>query len=302
MGNPFSPPIGSAASATEIAVAFQSSTDFTIWITASTSPDTPASWNLTHLATATALTAPAAAFWNGSVSLLYGGIGSPGAPQALFFGTGSTQTVQQLPSVFGATQIPPALVVNAGQLWGFFLPVGGNNTIALLRSDDGQTWALTPLPPAITTTAAPTAAVFNGNVYVLFQSSTDSTLWIANSSDGFNWGLAHLPAAITSANSPSLAAMNGALYAVFQSSSDETIYISKSTDGTSWDLHQLPPAITTSAAPTVVAMSGELYVIYQSSIDNTIWLISSADGVSWSDLTHLPPAITVGSDGEELES
>src|SRR5579862_3249079 len=286
MGSPFSPPIGSVASATEIAVAFQSSEDHSLFVTASSTPDVPASWNLTHL-DAFALTAPAPTFWKGAPFLLYGGARSSGEAPALFSGNVSTQAVQKLSGVFGATQVPPALVVFGSQLWGFFSPVEGNKTMARLQSDDGQNWSLAPLPPAITTNAAPAAAVFNGKVYVLFQSSTDNTLWRTSSSDGKNWDLDHLPPAITSEDAPSLAVMNGALYAVFQSSSDKTIFISKSTDGVGWDLHQLPPAITSSSAPTVVAMNDKLYVIFQSLTDNTLFLISSADGIKWSGLMQL---------------
>jgi hypothetical protein len=291
----FSPPIASVGSSAGIAIAYQSSTDWTIWIT--TSVDT-INWNLTQLSNTATVNAPAATLWNNELFLLF--VGNDGSGPTLWSINSSAQTGQQAQQ---PTQLPapmtflsPAVVVNGAELWVIYVPDNNANTLSLMRSSDGTNWINSPLPPAITTNAVPAAAAFNGYVYVLFQSSSDNTLWITKSSDGQQWDLQQLPPAITSEGAPSLTAMNGALYAVFQSSSDETIYISKSTDGLQWDLHQLPPAITTQNAPTVTSMNGSLYVVYGSSSDDTIWLISSSDGINWSGLTHLPPPITFGTD------
>ena len=106
---------------------------------------------------------------------------------------------------------PTALLENAlnNDDWGFYSSDASNNNPTL----SGQQ-----------TSHAPSFAVFNGYLYMLYNSSDDQTLYLQRSADGYNWeGLTNLGSGFETYTQASLAIFQGTLYLAFTSTDSKVI-------------------------------------------------------------------------------
>jgi C1A family cysteine protease len=165
------------------------------------------------------------------------------------------------------------------------------------------------------TSAAPALAVYNNKLYLVYRSSSNSTMYYAWF-DGTNWnGDTQIKTAggVTpkTGATPGLAVYNNKLYIVYHSSADSTMWYAWF-DGTNWNgdtqIKTSSKTPKTSASPSLAVNSANntLYLVYKSSADSTMWW-SWFNGTDWQgdvqlDLTNIvtpktsdTPALAVNS-------
>lgn len=100
------------------------------------------------------------------------------------------------------------------------------------------------MPISIATSAPPAVTVWDNEIYVVFKSSADQTMWVSSSSNGFTWTLHQLPLSATTLTAPTVSVLNNQLHVLYKSSGDNTIWQVNSVDGINWTSPiQLPQPI-----------------------------------------------------------
>jgi len=143
--------------------------------------------------------------------------------------------------------------------------------------------------PLIRSTMGTSAAVFNGQIYLAFQSKGGNYLWISTSSDGTTYtdpGTSYK--SIQMAYAPSIATYNDALYVAYTTSTGSVDVIT-STDGVNFST---PVAIYTpgtdvevpaTGPPSLVVYAGELFAFWEADYpdSNQIKVASTSNGQTW---------------------
>lgn len=271
-----SPPFGLAASSTGMAMLYRDGQNRLNLLTAGND----ATWTTQPVqlpATIESFLAPSAAYWNDILLIVYRGSGD----QHLWSAT-QPNDWSDLVELVDTTTSTPAVAATLDQALAVFLSSAEDGTI-FIASRSGQPPEWNPgaqQPVDITTFFTPAVAVMNQKLYVVYRSSTDSTMWFYQPDTGA--GNQILPTDVSTLWSPAMTAMNGRLYVVYMSRTDQTMWTTNSADGENWNLPtQLPPVALTSFAPAITTLNGKLYVLYASAADGSVNQLSSTDGVEW---------------------
>jgi hypothetical protein len=209
------------------------------------------------------------------------------------------------------TSATPGAVSFAGGLYVFYKGSGDDSRIYLAQPEGGNIlaggfWNAQPLNPAINTSTAPEAAVFNNTLYMFYKGAGgDANIYIARAKegkvfDGNSWEAARLNSGINTTAAPKPVVVGNSLY-LFYRGLEGNIWIAKPQnpdpfDGNAWVWERLNPAINTSDSPGVVVYSGTLYMFYKGFGGDANIYIARAnggnvfDGNSWS-ATRLNPGI-----------
>ncbi|TRV26625.1 MAG: hypothetical protein EWV88_06060 [Microcystis wesenbergii Mw_MB_S_20031200_S109D] len=146
---------------------------------------------------------------------------------------------------------------------------------------------------------SPSFAVFNGYLYMVYNTFNAKTLtnnfYVQRSADGYNWeGNTSLGSSFESYRQASLAVFNNTLYLAFSATNNQLIVTPATTDsssdlGLAFDSSNSinaggNNATQTDIGPTLAVYNDELYLFFAA--DNstyTILYITSSDGSTWSD-------------------
>jgi uncharacterized repeat protein (TIGR02059 family) len=142
---------------------------------------------------------------------------------------------------------------------------------------------------------SPSFAVFNGYLYMVYNTLNTNTLttnfYVQRSADGYNWeGNTSLGSSFESYGQASLAVFNNTLYLAFTATNDKVIVTPATTDSSS-DLGLTFDSTnsinaggnTSNLAPTLAVYDGELYLFFAAdNKTNTVLYTTSSDGSTWS--------------------
>lgn len=121
------------------------------------------------------------------------------------------------------------------------------------------------------TDVAPSFAVFNGYLYMVYKSNDSQDLYIQRSADGYNWeGLTDLGSSFETNSQASLAVFNNTLYLAFTATNGEVILApatldSSSAVGVSFSSSTFfqVDGQTANSGPTLVSYNDALYVFFE---------------------------------------
>lgn len=179
--------------------------------------------------------------------------------------------------LFSSIINPPNAAIQGPPLtqndWGFYRVPNLNSTNQTTSQLSNQT---------------PTFAVFNGYLYMVFNSNTDNTLWIQRSADGYNWeGLTNLGSRFETKLSASLAVYNNTLYLAFATTetTPKLILAAATPDNSPLGLtFSQSPLITTGQAtppdtdslngggPSLVTYNNQLYLFWTSTENHAVYI------------------------------
>ena len=136
------------------------------------------------------------------------------------------------------------------------------------------------------TTAAPAAAPFKDQLYVVWRSTTDNIIYSSASSDGNFWPIGKsINGSAHSIDAPAIVVFKEKLYVFWRASSRNNVisYISSS-DGTTWSpFKNINYVNATSATPALTTDGNKLYVFWRENGSNNIYYTASSDGTTWPD-------------------
>jgi hypothetical protein len=119
------------------------------------------------------------------------------------------------------------------------------------------------------TDIAPSFAVFNGYLYMVYNSNDSTDLYIQRSADGYNWeGLTNLGSNFETDDQASLAVFDNVLYLAFTTTNNEVILAPASLDsgtevGVSFSTILQVDGQTANSGPTLVTYDGALYIFFE---------------------------------------
>ncbi|HEX6099919.1 MAG TPA: hypothetical protein VF432_26635 [Thermoanaerobaculia bacterium] len=272
-------------------------------------------WNLVRMNGAVNTSdTPGTVSFAGGVYVLYKGSGNdpriyvahPGGGNILDGGAWNANPLN--PAI--NTSTAPGIAVLQDTPYMLYKGAGADTNVYIARSagnhlGDGNSWSANRLNPAINTSNAPAVAAFGGVLYLVYEGSGDSNIWIGRPTgdvfDGATWTLNRLNPGINTDTAPGAVVYKGDLYVFYKGfGSDTNIYIARSTgsdvfDGATWTYARLNPGINTTAAPKPVVVGDFLYLFYKGSGDDNIWIAEPRsanifDGNAWH-WERLNPAI-----------
>ncbi|MEY2700879.1 MAG: hypothetical protein RIQ52_1634, partial [Pseudomonadota bacterium] len=144
------------------------------------------------------------------------------------------------------------------------------------------------------TDIAPSFAVYNGYLYMLYNSNDNNHLWMQRSADGYTWeGLTDLGTGFETYEQASLGVFNDTLYLAFTGTnnkvllsaatlSDDDLGVSFSTSGTFFQVG----GQTADSGPTLVTYDGYLYVFFEAQQNKNApirynWSSNPSDPSAW---------------------
>ncbi|CUW40576.1 protein of unknown function [Magnetospirillum sp. XM-1] len=173
----------------------------------------------------------------------------------------------------------PRLTVFNGRLWLAYADTSSDLWVG--SSPDGVNW--TPFYPVNQSTWGFDFTSFNGQLYIVFiTSSSSQDLLVCSSPDGINWS-GNTPINQSSLTAPAVAVLNGQMVVAFvANSSSNELLTCISSDGVNWSGNHWVDQ-TTAYAPTLTAFNNLLWVGFRADSDSGVLLqCSSADGINWS--------------------
>ncbi|MFM0694531.1 hypothetical protein PQQ64_19760 [Paraburkholderia graminis] len=202
-----------------------------------------------------------------------------------------------------------AAVVFNGVLYVFYQGINssgnGDGQLWYATSSNGQLWSAPAQVTGAALSQSPSAAVFDGRLYVVYQGSTAGQLW-CNTFMGASW---NPPSQIIPAGSTASAAvLSGSPFAIqefgktggssqlmvfYTSASSSTLAGCALGSGGTWTTLQLP-AITLAGPPAGISLNGSLYLFYAAAGSDAgqLWY-TSFDGESWATAAQLGTATTM---------
>jgi hypothetical protein len=186
-----------------------------------------------------------------------------------------------------ATALRPAVVSFDNVLYIFYVSVDTGNIAAVATPEGGGGWIPVSLPADLATTAAPAAAVWNGQLYLAYTTATN-TIEILASPDGSTWNPATPPPGAGSGQyGVGLTACNGALYVAYAVASSAVEYIWL--DNAGWHGPTSIPNSSAYGSPALAAQGDTLIVAFEGSKGSIDWSSVPAGAAPG-------PAQSIGSD------
>lgn len=179
-----------------------------------------------------------------------------------------------------------------------------NSTVYIMRSTNGIDFSppervvIYSISQYIVSSATPALAVFNGKLYIAWNTGQGSANF-ASSSDGSTWDGFVEGYRTNVDNSPSIASFNGVLYSGVRNAQDQTLEFCRIfTDDTNYCVQW--PNNRLGFNPGLGVFNGQLYIGYQDINTHDIWFLYTADGNNFvtsgnatNDQTSTAPAFAV---------
>lgn len=144
------------------------------------------------------------------------------------------------------------------------------------------------------TDLAPSFAVFNGDLYMVYNSNDSNDLWIQRSADGYHWeGLTNLGSGFETYEQASLAVFDNTLYLAFTGTNKQVLLAAAQPDdsdlgvsfSTSSNFFQIDGQ-TAYSGPSLVAYDNNLYVFFEATYNKNApicynWSSNPSNASSW---------------------